>query len=177
MNMRSVLLGFGGVLLLGGISFLLSPFFYDRVIDEPAPAVVMQLMESEMGSATSSAAIVPSSTEPLTIPSPKPSALATRGSFVGLLGHQATGTALRVQAEGQDVIRFEDDFVATNGPDLFVYLGKEGKIDKTRRLSALKGNKGAQNYVVPPEWRGEGHDEVWIWCRAFSVVFARAELR
>ncbi len=169
---RVVLVATGFVLLVG-VGFLLSPLFYDRVVDEAPPAIFTDAMEMTASPTTSTPVLPLGSTSTELVPT---SPRLTRGSFVGLLGHRATGTVVRVQTEDQDVLRFQEDFVATNGPDLFVYLGKDGKIDKEKRLAALKGNKGSQNYVIPPEWDVEGYDEVWIWCRAFSVVFARATL-
>ncbi|MDP2651294.1 MAG: DM13 domain-containing protein, partial [bacterium] len=43
-------------------------------------------------------------------------------------------------------------------------------------VAKLKGNIGSQNYELPPEINLEDYNEVWIWCRAFSVGFAKAVL-
>lgn len=98
------------------------------------------------------------------------------GIFEGLENHSAQGSATMLKAGDKYYIRFEDDFSVTNGPDLFVYLGKNGVYDPSSRLSILKGNIGGQNYEIPSDINIENYNEVWIWCRAFSVPFAKAVL-
>lgn len=109
----------------------------------------------------------------------KPAAPETlaKGKFTGLLGHNAEGTAALVKAGGKYFIRLEDDFRVTNGPDLFVYFGKDGEYSAEARLGSLKGNSGGQNYEVPPGINPLQYNEVWVWCRAFSVAFGKAELK
>jgi hypothetical protein len=101
-----------------------------------------------------------------------------RGSFIdGAPGHTAEGEAVLLKYEdGNYAVRFEDDFKVTNGPDLFVYFGKDGQYDKNARLGELKGSVGGQNYVVPAGIDARAYNEVWIWCRAFGVEFGRAAL-
>ncbi|OGM98615.1 MAG: hypothetical protein A2915_02160 [Candidatus Yanofskybacteria bacterium RIFCSPLOWO2_01_FULL_41_34] len=72
---------------------------------------------------------------------------------------------------------FEDNFKVTNGPDLFVYFGKDGKYSSEARIGALKGNIGGQNYEVSESINPEEYNEVWVWCRAFSVPFSSAVLK
>jgi hypothetical protein len=66
----------------------------------------------------------------------------------------------------------------SNGPDLRVYLvpgdGKDtgDRID----LGGLKGNIGNQQYDVPAGANTAKYRTVVIWCRSFSVAFARATL-
>lgn len=99
------------------------------------------------------------------------------GSFVGLAGHSGEGTAKIIESDGKHYLRFESDFRVTNGPDIFVYLGRDGEYDANARLAALKGNVGSQNYEIPEGIDPDDYNEVWVWCRAFSVPFAKAELR
>jgi hypothetical protein len=99
------------------------------------------------------------------------------GRFEGRDGHAATGT-VRIINRGNDVVvRFEDGFEVTNGPDLYVHFGNNGSYDPQARLGPLKGNVGSQNYVIPNEIDYGKYDEVWIWCRAFRVPFGVAELQ
>ena len=70
----------------------------------------------------------------------------------------------------------EDNFEITNGPDLFVYLGKDGEYDKNANLGGLKGIVGGQNYLIPREIGISKYNEVWVWCRAFGVGFGVANL-
>lgn len=91
--------------------------------------------------------------------------------------HEARGTA-RVVGGHLTLTGFEVD----NGPDLRVYLvaGPAASEDDVRDvvdLGALKGNKGDQQYRIPAGTAVARHATVVIWCRAFSVLFARAPLR
>lgn len=113
-------------------------------------------------------------------PAPAPTGIAVlrEGRFAGADAfHEVAGT-VRVLDRGEDVIvRFEDDFASTNGPDLFVWLLEgddpgEGVLD----LGRLKGNRGAQNYLVPEGTDLSRYGRVVIWCRAFGVLFGGAPL-
>ena len=96
--------------------------------------------------------------------------------------HEARGEAAAIElATGERVLTLTD-FEVDNGPDLRVYLvagpaGSEGEIDDFVDLGALKGNVGDQQYAIPPAVDLERYSTAMIWCRAFSVLFARAELR
>ena len=96
------------------------------------------------------------------------------GDFIGLAGHRAEGTAKLLIVGEKKFIRFEDEFSITNGPDLFVYLGNNGVYDPNTRLGALRGNVGSQNYEIPATIDVSNYNEVWVWCRAFSVPFGKA---
>lgn len=98
------------------------------------------------------------------------------GAFHGLAGHNAEGDAVLLKVGEKYFVRFGDTFSVTNGPDLFVHFGKDGAYAKEARLGALKGNVGGQNYEVPEGINPEDFNEVWVWCRAFSVPFGRAML-
>ena len=98
------------------------------------------------------------------------------GVFTGLANHQASGTAKLIKSGDKYIVRLDDDFRVTNGPDLFVHFGKKGEYSAEARLGALKGNVGGQNYEVPPEIDPSQYDEIWIWCRSFFVPFGVAVL-
>jgi len=100
----------------------------------------------------------------------------SQGSFIGQGTHNAEGTVKLIKDGEKTFIRFEDDFNVTNGPDLFVYFGKDGEYVNEARIGELKGNIGGQNYEIPENINPDSYNEVWIWCRAFSVAFAKAEL-
>jgi Electron transfer DM13 len=95
--------------------------------------------------------------------------------------HDAEGRAQAIElAQGGRVLtltRFEVD----NGPDLRVYLvagpaTTEGEVDDFEDLGGLKGNVGNQQYEIPSDVSIDRYSTVVIWCRAFSVLFARAPL-
>jgi hypothetical protein len=104
-----------------------------------------------------------------------------RGSFQPV-AHSVRGTATIIRtAEGGRVLTLTG-FEVDNGPDLRVYLvagpaRDEAEVDDFRDLGALKGNKGNQQYQLPRGPDLDRYATVVIWCRAFSVNFARAPLR
>lgn len=91
------------------------------------------------------------------------------GAFESL-AHETTGRA-RVVGRKLTLTRFETDA----GPDLRVYLStpdESAHLD----LGGLKGNRGDQQYDIPPGADLARYSDVLIWCRAFSVGFGRARL-
>jgi len=112
------------------------------------------------------AKIAPGSQEP-----PKFSKL---GAFQGLKGHQATGKAEVITVGDTSFLRFED-FEVTNGPDLHVYMTKNGDVDNGIDLGKLKGNKGSQNYELSGI-NTDVYNTVVIYCQPFHVYFASATL-
>ena len=112
------------------------------------------------------AKVAPGSQEP-----PKFSKL---GAFQGLKGHQATGKAEVITVGDVSFLRFED-FEVTNGPDLHVYMTKNGDVDSGIDLGKLKGNKGSQNYELGGI-NTNVYNTVVIYCQPFHVYFASATL-
>ena len=106
--------------------------------------------------------------------------LLRRANFESV-AHPARGTATTIRtAAGAQVLTLTN-FEVDNGPDLRVYLvagpaRDESEVDDFEDLGALKGNKGNQQYEIPAQLDLERYSTVVIWCRAFSVNFARAPL-
>jgi hypothetical protein len=106
--------------------------------------------------------------------------LLARGSFEPV-AHSASGTATTIRrAAGANVLTLTN-FEVDNGPDLRVYLvagaaRDESEVDDFKDLGALKGNKGDQQYDIPRGLDLGRYSTVVVWCRAFSVNFARAPL-
>ena len=99
--------------------------------------------------------------------------------------HQGEGTASLLRLpDGRRVLRLEDDFRVTNGPDLYVYLSGEAAPRSSDQLHAsgafevgqLKGNVGGQNYELPSDLDLSGFRSVVVYCRRFTTVFSTAEL-
>jgi hypothetical protein len=93
--------------------------------------------------------------------------------------HATAGTATVVRlADGRRFATLTG-FSTSPGPDLRVRLvpgtsidgGAPGAVD----LGRLKGNRGDQQYEIPPGVRVRGRTLV-IWCRAFSAPFGSARL-
>lgn len=96
------------------------------------------------------------------------------GKFEGLKGHQAKGKAEIITLGDISFLRFEE-FEVTNGPDLHVYMTKNGDVDTGIDLGKLKGNKGDQNYVLD-DINTDVYNTVVIYCQPFHVYFASAKL-
>lgn len=100
------------------------------------------------------------------------------GNFVGAGDgfHNAEGVGKIIQlADGTDILRLEN-FKATNGPDLYVYLSTDKTNADIVNLGRLKGNIGNQNYLIPAGTDITMYNTALIWCRAFSVIFGSAQL-
>jgi hypothetical protein len=104
--------------------------------------------------------------------------IAYTGEFVGVNDgiHNAEGQVkVLTLNDGINFLRLED-FRATNGPDLYVYLSTDKGASDFVNLGRLKGNIGNQNYEIPEGINLSKYDSALIWCQAFSVLFGSAEL-
>lgn len=129
----------------------ISPFFVDKIVEEKLP-------ESSVGNQS----------EPQKIAS---------GSFVGFDKiHDGKGQVTLYEIEGKKVLRFEEGFMVNNGPDLYVGFGLDGNYVKGSEVSKLKGNIGSQNYDLPEGFDITKYNSVYVWCKAFSVPFIKADL-
>lgn len=152
-TLKCVLIACITLAILWFLHWTISPFFKNTVVQE------------EFMSATTSASIT---TQPI---------LLSAGSFVGFDKiHNGTGTASIYKIDGKQILRFEEGFQVNNGPDLYVGFGTSGTYIKGSEISKLKGNIGSQNYELSPDFDLEQYDSVWVWCKAFSTPFIRAEL-
>ena len=86
--------------------------------------------------------------------------------------HKTAGEILVVEDGGKKYLRFEN-FEATNGPDLKVYLSNDLEAKDYVSLGDLKGNIGNQNYGLD-DVDVLDYKYVLIWCEQFSVLFGIA---
>ena len=167
MKRNLVLVAIGiAVMILALYAF--SPLLYDKKVNED----IREIHPQENTQTDNTNKNVPENkvaTEEIT--------MISKGDFNGIGGHSGKGTAILVKSNGKYYVRLEDNFEVTNGPDLYVYLGKDNKYDPNALISQLKGNVGGQNYEVPEGVDTSQYREIWIWCKAFSVPFAKAELQ
>jgi hypothetical protein len=100
------------------------------------------------------------------------------GTFMGIGDgfHKVEGVAKVIQlGSGAEILRLEN-FKATNGPDLYVYLSEDKSASDFLNVGRLKGNMGNQNYEIPAGTDLSKYNTVLIWCRAFSFLFGSAQL-
>jgi hypothetical protein len=100
------------------------------------------------------------------------------GTFMGLGDgfHKVEGVAKVIRpGSGAEILRLEN-FRATNGPDLYVYLSADKSASDFINVGRLKGNVGNQNYEIPEGTDLSKYNTVLIWCRAFSFLFGSAQL-
>ena len=106
--------------------------------------------------------------------------LLARGAFEGV-AHSARGTATRdphPARPGADADRLRGRRTARTCASIWspARARSEAEVDEFEDLGALKGNKGNQQYDLPRRVDLDRPHTVVIWCRAFSVNFARAPL-
>src|ERR671918_212641 len=138
------------------------------------------LMDKTVNEQVAVAAPAPPSSGAGEQPAEPRNVLLLTGSFESVR-HAASGKAMAIElAQGGRVLTLTN-FEVDNGPDLRVYLvagsaTTEGEVNNVVDLGGLKGNRGNQQYEIPADVSVERYSTVVIWCRAFSVLFARAPL-
>lgn len=156
-----------GVLGVGW--WLVSPLFFDKVVNEaPETSTASHMKENEEDTMKETDS---SSQDAMTSDTMKESELT--GMFKGAdSNHHAKGS---VMVSGENV-RLENIDV-TNGPDLYVYLVEADQETKEGvSLGELKGNIGNQNYEIPSGVTAAEGMKIVIWCKQFNVDFGSAEL-
>jgi len=102
--------------------------------------------------------------------------IVSSSSIIDTAGHPASGEVLVIARPGEPtIVRFEN-YVGTNGPDLFVYLAKDLDATEFISLGRAKGNEGNSNYEVPADVDISEYKYVMTWCRLFGVLFDYAEI-
>ncbi len=161
---KHILIAISTIITLALIWFLwwaFSPLLYDTVVNEALPPITTLTEDTNSTTETTEQAV----------------ALIRSGQFAGYDAlHDGSGTVNLFKQGDTHFVRFESDFSVTNGPDLYVSLAKNGVYSDDGVLALLKGNKGSQNYEIPAEMNPDEYDSVYIWCKAFSVPFAKAKL-
>ena len=73
------------------------------------------------------------------------------GNFIGVNDgiHNSEGLAKVIRLDDASMIFRLENFRATNGPDLHVYLATDNSASDFVNLGRLKGNIGNQNYDIP----------------------------
>ncbi len=189
----------GAVVIVGIV--LASPLFYETTVDEPLPTALNKVQEGltyttfvKMDDAERSMLVekIPEKTKEMIMKEAEKSStnvsegmneivkdesptISKIGEFRGLAGHQASGKAELVLVGDAMYLRFED-FQVTNGPDLRVYITKDGNVKDGIHLEKLKGSTGNQNYELPDTIDTDIYNTVVIYCQPFGVYFGDAKL-
>ena len=98
------------------------------------------------------------------------------GSFTGLSNHVTKGDVSVVKTDAGWEVHLKDSFWFDGAPDPRVGFGKNGKFVDPTDFEPLRNNAGAQVYKVPADINPEDFDEVYIWCRKFSVPLGVASI-
>jgi hypothetical protein len=203
--MKKLLISVGAVVVLAVAWYLISPLFFDSIVDEQLPVPTSGLTDAEKMKVEEIESLTPAEVEampeaermeakrsmeelgqkmPDTVaeePMDSQPTVELSGTFKDADSfHRGSGKAtVYVLPDGKRVLRFED-FSVTNGPALSVYLVRsaDGNVDSGfLDLGKLKGNKGNQNYEIPTDTDLSSYGSVVIWCVPFGVTFATASLQ
>lgn len=202
--MKKVLIIIGALAVVAAAWYLISPLFFDTVVDEQLP-LPSGLTDTERAKIEDIESLTPEEVEtmpdaermekkrileelgqkmPDTIanePMASQPTVEVSGRFKDADSfHRGSGKAtIYTLPGGKRVLRFED-FTVTNGPALSVYLVRsaDGNVESGYLdLGKLKGNKGNQNYDIPAGTDLSSYRSVVIWCVPFRVTFATASLK
>lgn len=99
------------------------------------------------------------------------------GAFIGASDHITTGGVSIIKtANGGAVVILDSDFSLDGAPDPRVGFGVDGAYKDASDLGELISKDGIQVYIVPPSVNVDDFNEVYIWCRKFSVPLGVASL-
>lgn len=196
---RAFIYGFGISLAITAVAawILISPLFFDEVVDEqfpgvPTPQALADMLDEKKAAMADEVLEAARGMPDKAMEDAKDDMMAP-GAPVALAAgafrdadsvHKGSGDAgLYRLADGNHLLRLENLDV-TNGPDLRVYLVRHpGPVsssdvtdDNYLDLGALKGNIGNQNYAIAPGTDLTGFASVVVWCKAFGVLFSTAPL-
>ncbi len=104
--------------------------------------------------------------------------VAATGTFTGASDHITTGGVSIIKtAGGGAVVILDKDFSLDGAPDPRVGFGVDGKYVDASDLGVLTSKDGLQVYFVPASVNVDDFNEVYIWCRKFSVPLGVAALK
>lgn len=179
--------------------YTISPLFVSTVVDEPIPVSAasefqkyMNLTEEERKQAAENMSReqaisigIMAAKQNITVNENINASIAQQstnnilpGTFEGIGDgfHKVEGVANVIRlGSGAEILRLEN-FKATNGPDLYVYLSTDKSASDFVNVGRLKGNIGNQNYEIQAGTDLSKYNTVLIWCRAFSFLFGSAQL-
>lgn len=99
------------------------------------------------------------------------------GSFMGANRYTVGGDFNMVEEGDQLILTFEDNFQASSGPGLFIYLSNSStSITGGLEVGPIQANRGRQVYEISLDQAGLfTYDYVLVWCKPFGVLFGLGE--
>ena len=184
------------VIVVGAISaFAISPYFTESSIDEPLPdgAIIPSemmnkdsmddtmgdtMMDDTMMDDTMDDTISDTMDDTMDDTMSGEIPVSYTGTFVGVNDgiHNAEGEVFTISLKDDTTKLRLENFKATNGPDLYVYLSTDDRATDIVSLGKLKANMGNQNYDIPDGTDLDKYNKVLIWCKPFGVLFGSAEI-
>lgn len=149
------ILGGLAVLVVVPIFLFLFFFVFDKDVSEPFSAI----LEAHKGDSRAG--------NPETVKS---------GNFYGTDEFFAGGAVRLIKFGEYFYLRFEDGFKVFRSPDSHIYLGSDDYYSEESRVAELKGNAGAQNYLIPAAISSLEYSRVWIWSKSLEKVLGSAVL-
>jgi len=97
------------------------------------------------------------------------------GTFRGLASYRVEGMFTLAEEGGNIVLSFNEDFTASNGPGLYVYLSNnEANINGALEVGSLQANSGTQSYTISGI-NVNTFDYCLIYCKPFGVAFGTGQ--
>lgn len=96
------------------------------------------------------------------------------GTFSGVNNYQVSGGFSLSEVSGGLELTFDENFRASQGPGLFVYLTNQSNgVAGAIEVGRLAKNSGSQTYRIEGDVQLRTYDFVLVYCKPFSVTFGR----
>ena len=100
-----------------------------------------------------------------------------KGTFSGKSGHKTSGSVSIIKTSTGVEVRLGSNFKQDGAPDPWLGFGKSGKYDSASEIAVLKSKTGAQVYKIAGNIDVSKYDELYVWCKKFSVPLGVAKLK
>ncbi|AZA48305.1 hypothetical protein EG346_08975 [Chryseobacterium carnipullorum] len=116
-------------------------------------------------------------TEDLMEMAPENATLKYSGNFMqGPYGNNVNGKAEIYEKDGTYSLAFNDGFMISNGPDLYVYVSKEKQPSQFVSLGKLKSVNGGQTYTFTGSINFDEYKYAVVHCQQYNHLFSYALL-
>uniref|UniRef100_UPI004048DF25 DM13 domain-containing protein n=2 Tax=Roseivirga sp. TaxID=1964215 RepID=UPI004048DF25 len=96
------------------------------------------------------------------------------GTFSGVNNYQVSGGFSLSEVSGGLELTFDENFRASQGPGLFVYLTNQSNgVAGAIEVGRLTKNSGSQTYMIEGDVQLRTYNFVLIYCKPFGVTFGR----